>query len=133
MKKVQKNLLKSLAVLCAIFIIGQVAITVQAAVADEYLSREVEWSGNKCTAKTQPIGAGRAYYAVATVFLYDSNKACIISDSHGQTIAGANATASARHSSVVKARAYHYITTGSGGTGTAYGYVYEELTVGQDL
>lgn len=127
MKKVTKNLFKGLAVLCTIIMVVQVAMTVEAVKYDEYLNREVEWSGKKCTAKTEPAGAGRPYYAVATVFLYDGNDVCIISDSHEQTIAGANATASARHSSVARARAYHYITSQPNGAGTAYGFIYEDV------
>lgn len=49
MKKVSKNLIRSLAVICTVLMVGQAAMIVQAAVEDEYLTREVTWSGNKCT------------------------------------------------------------------------------------
>lgn len=133
MKKVTKNLFKCLAVLCTILMVGQIAMTVEAAKSNDYLNREVTWEGNKCIAKTEPAGIGSRCFAVATVFLYNEGGVCIISDSHSQTEAGANATASARHSSVHHARAYHYVTSESGGKGIAYGYVYEEIDAGTNI
>ena len=133
MKKVTKNLFKCLAVLCTILMVGQIAMTVEAAKSNDYLNREVTWEGNKCIAKTEPAGIGSSCFAVATVLFYNSDSVCVISDSHSQSIAGANATASARHSSVDHARAYHYVTSGSNGTGNVYGYVYEEVDEGTNI
>lgn len=133
MKKITKNLFKCLAVLCTILMVGQIAMTVEAAKTNEYLIREVGWDEEECTARTTPDGVGLSCYAVATVFLYDKNGVCIISNSHSQKYLKFPAVASAEDSDVRSARAYHYVTSGSEGKGTAYGYVYEEVGVGTNI
>lgn len=104
-----------------------------ASASNDYLTRSVTWSGNTCTGKTKPYWLGTDLYAVATVFVYNNTGTVLGSDSSASTVKNTTATASVSKLSTDHAKVYHYVTTGSGGTGTSYGYVSEELKKGTNL
>jgi len=98
---------------------------------DAFLYRQLKWSGNEATAKTQTRTDTDyfTYLPVATIFIYNSSNVCIGSASQTAPTCYNTAQASASNASVHHARGYHYITDGI----NQVGFIYEDRNKGSNL
>ncbi len=126
---------KALAVGLLVLIFIMSAIKSEASIPNSYLTFSAVWSGNKCTATTEPDPPvdNPLLYANAVVYEYNSAGTLLGFDYDYKTTYNTNAVASVSKSNVNRARVVGYLTSGSNSTGTSYGFVSRYINKNDNL